>query len=196
MIPILNSARLTPSSHPLLALNRLHHELLVESFSIEPTQELLDEAIRTAAKHSAGLSKLLPIGHPLRGVSLAVLGKLLVVDELSPLTLNSSAGPPFPSSGTDRLKLAHKMLVRARDELLIGFGKENGGQVGKEVREALVRVEEELGVWKQGVRNVLEGFPQLETLISSSQFIGVSVKSWPSLLTSVCFLQSIRVRFR
>ena len=148
---------LTSSSHPLLALNHLYHKPLVESFSIEPTQELLDEAIRTAAKHSAGLSKLLPIGHPLRGVSLAELGKLLAVDELSPQTLNSSAPAPFPPSGIDRLKLDHETFVRARDELLIGYGKENGGgQVGKEVREALVRVEEELGVWNQGVRNVLE----------------------------------------
>ena len=40
---------------------------------------------------------------------------------------------------------------------LVGFGKAHGGgQVGAEIREAIVRLEKELGVWTSGVRNVLQ----------------------------------------
>jgi SET and MYND domain-containing protein len=63
----------------------------------------------------------------------------------------------YPPSGAPRLKLAYETLVRARSELLVGFGIQNeGGAVGRAVRESVVALEKELGVWKQGVRNVLE----------------------------------------
>ncbi|KAH9940697.1 SET domain-containing protein [Amylocystis lapponica] len=155
MLPILTSVRLTPSCHPLLAMNRLHQELLITSLHTSLTQELLDETIRTAAKYSAGLSLILPFGHPVRGVALAELGKLLAVDEVSAPT--SSTAQAFPPSGAARLRLAHETLVRARDELVVGFGMDNGGgQVGRDVREAIVRLEKELGAWTQGIRNALE----------------------------------------
>jgi SET and MYND domain-containing protein len=55
------------------------------------------------------------------------------------------------------LRLAYETLIRARDELLISFGKSNdGGEVGREIREMVVRVELELATWGQGVRNVIE----------------------------------------
>lgn len=157
VIDVMTQAGLTPSCHPLLAVTRFHQELLVASLSESPTQEALDDAIRTSAKFVAGLSAILPAGHPVRGVALAELGKLLAVDEPAPPT-DPSAGPGhFPPSGSARLRLAHETLVRAREELLIGFGTDNeGGLVAREVREAIVRLEKELGAWSQGLRNALE----------------------------------------
>lgn len=154
MIPILISANLTPSSHPLLALTRVHLEFLIDALSSSLTQTTLDEAIRAAGRYVAGLSAIHPPGHPVRGVALAELGKLLAVDEPSPAM---TAEARFPPSGPPRLKLAYETLVKARDELVVGFGKANdGGMVGREVREAIVRLEKELGTWSQGIKNVLE----------------------------------------
>lgn len=158
MIPILTTAGLTPSSHPLLAMYRLHLELLVGCFKDGMSQRVLDDAIRSAAKYSAGLSNILPRGHPVRGVGIAELGKLLAVDEPSPANFSQrpTAVSAFPPSGPARLKLAHETLVRALEELTISFGKSNGGgEVGKEVRETILRLEKELGIWTQGIRNVL-----------------------------------------
>ena len=158
MIPILTAAGLTPSSHPLLAMLRLHLELLVGSFGESLSQELLDETIRTAAKYNAGLSNILHKGHPVRGVAIAELGKLLAVDEVAPASQNSNvlSASVFPPSGPARLKLAHETLVRALEELLIGFGKSNGGgEVGTEVRKIVVKLEKEIGAWTLGVKNVL-----------------------------------------
>ncbi|KAI0076540.1 SET domain-containing protein [Panus rudis PR-1116 ss-1] len=163
LIPIMSTAGLTPSTHPLLAMLRLHLELLVEQLSIDLRQDLLDEAIRTAAKYSAGLSNILTFGHPVRAIALAELGKLLAVDEPSPndqdtQDANANAGMvTFPPSGPARLKLALETLIRAREELNVAFGKgTGGGQVGKEVREAIVRLESEMKTWTQGIKNALE----------------------------------------
>lgn len=159
LIPILTSAGLTPPSHPLLALTRLHQSLLISSLQNEISSDTLDEAIRAAAKSTAGLSELLCEGHPVRGIAFAELGKILAVDEPVSTTENplSIPAPAFPPSGPPRLKLAYETLVRARNELLVGFGKANdGGQVGQEIREAIVSLEKEIGIWSQGVRNVIE----------------------------------------
>ncbi|KAH9896929.1 SET domain-containing protein [Cubamyces lactineus] len=156
IIPILTSAGVTPSSYPLLAMTHLHQELLIAALHSSQSQESLDEAIRTAAKYSVGLQGLLPKGHPVRAVALGELGKLLAVDEPAPSTDPAQASK-FPPSGPARLKLAYESLVRAHEELLIGFGKPNqGGYIGKDVREAIVRLERELGVWNTGIRNTLE----------------------------------------
>ncbi|PSR71434.1 hypothetical protein PHLCEN_2v12701 [Hermanssonia centrifuga] len=137
-------------------MTRLHKELLITSLSVAISQELLDETIRTAAKYSSGLSDTLVYGHPVRGVALAELGKLLAVDEPSPPQASTSQSR-FPPSGPARLKMAYETLLRARDELSIGFGRGNdGGRVGHEVREAIVRLEKELGVWTQGIRDTLK----------------------------------------
>ncbi|KAI9568086.1 hypothetical protein HD554DRAFT_2102896 [Boletus coccyginus] len=158
MIPILVSAGLPPSSHPLLALLKFHQSLLLSLFSHQNSQDLLDESIRTAAKHVSGLSAVLDQGHPVRGIALAELGKLLAVDEPSPASLAQTTS--FPPSGPTRLKIAYETLVRARNELLVGFGRENeGGEVGQEIRESIVALEKELGVWTTGVRNALEDIP-------------------------------------
>ena len=169
IIPILVSAGATPSSHPLLAMTRLHQELLISSLGTAFTQETLDETVRAAARYSAGLQTLLPKGHPVRAVALGELGKLLAVDEPAPdptrTATPTSAGAEaglgsgpgrFPPSGPPRLKLAYESLVRAHEELSIGFGKAGGGgRLGEEIREAIVRLEKELGVWSSGLRNAL-----------------------------------------
>ncbi|KAI0693920.1 SET domain-containing protein [Cerioporus squamosus] len=156
ILPILTSAGATPSSHPLLAMTRLHKELLIAELPSALSQETLDETIRTAAKYSAGLQTLLPKGHPVRAVALGELGKLLAVDEPSPPS-GEDAAARFPPSGPARLKLAYESLVKAHEELLIGFGKaDGGGQLGRDIRDNIVRLEKELGVWTSGIRNALE----------------------------------------
>jgi hypothetical protein len=163
MIPILTRTGFSPSSYPLLAINRLHQSLLISSLADNVTQELLDETIRTATKSAEALSTILCYGHPVRGVALAELGKMLAVDEPNPYLPTDDTDPRFPPSGAPRLKLAYNTLLRARKELLVGFGVANdGGEVGKEVRETLVSLEKELGIWYQGVRNVLEDTVQSE----------------------------------
>lgn len=68
------------------------------------------------------------------------------MDEPSPSNEDTTK---FPPSGPARLQLACQALIQARDALLVGFGKENGGgEVGEEVRELLVRLEKELEVWR------------------------------------------------
>ena len=147
-------------------MTRLHQELLIASFGPSMTQELLDETIRTAGRYSAGLQTLLSKGHPVRAVALGELGKLLAVDEPNPVAPPTSAAGPsasgvaparFPPSGPARLKLAYESLVRAHEELMIGFGRDgDGGMLGAEIREAIVRLEKELGVWTSGIRNTLQ----------------------------------------
>lgn len=166
MIPILAAAGLTPSCHPLLAMTRLHQELLIASISPSFTQEYLDETIRTAAKYSTGLGTILTYGHPVRAAALGELGKLLAVDEPSPPEQTAVTNPgQFPPHGPPRLKLAYQTLVQARSESVIGFGKANdGGRLGEELRESLVRIEKELGVWHEGVRNALEDVEMSRTM--------------------------------
>ncbi|KAG2035155.1 hypothetical protein BDR03DRAFT_868689 [Suillus americanus] len=156
IIPILVSAGLTPSCHPLLALIGLHKSFLLSSLSADIAQELLDETIRTAAKHYMGLSAILRDGHPVRAVALAELGKLLAVDEPHPV-MSPPTNIAFPPSGPPRLKAAYETLVRARHELIIGFGRNNdGGELGRNIRETVVSLEKELGVWTQGIHNTLQ----------------------------------------
>ncbi len=160
IIPILTSAKVLSSSHPLLALTRLHQSLLLAAFPLDLTQDALDGLIRATSASVTGLSILLPPGHPARALALAELGKLLAVDEPAPRTVAVSA---FPPSGPARLRLACDTLIRARDELAISFGERSGGgEVGREVREMVVRVERELAAWSQGIRNVVEDTPALK----------------------------------
>lgn len=154
LVPILVSAGLTPATHPLLGLNRLHQSLLLASFPDPVTQAHLDETIRTATMNVNGLSSILAPGHPITGIAVTELGRLLAVDEPEPAEQTQQTYPP---SGPPRLKLAYETLVRARQTLMIGFGVTNeGGAVGKEVREQLVSLEKEMGVWKEGVKNVIQ----------------------------------------
>lgn len=146
-------------------------------------QEALDEAIRAATRASNGINQILAEGHPVRGIALAELGKLLAVDEPSPtdvtvppsgpITPNPTSSPlsslspsptpptgglkrppPYPPSGPARLKLAYQTLVRARSELVTGFGggKNEGGIVGKSVRDQAIELEKEIAVWTTGLR--------------------------------------------
>ncbi|KAI9453061.1 SET domain-containing protein [Russula earlei] len=164
MISILTSTKAVPSSHPLLALTRLHQSLLLAAFPSDMTQDALDGVIRVSFASVTGLTSVLSHGHPARALALAELGKLLAVDEPAPRPATTGGGAStFPPSGPARLRLACETLVRARDELLVSFGERNdGGEVGREVREMVVRVERELAAWSQGIRNVIEDTPNLK----------------------------------
>ncbi|CAE6493731.1 unnamed protein product [Rhizoctonia solani] len=154
-----------PSSHPLLGLSRVHLAILISR--LDSDRSVLDEAIRAAARVAAGISAVLPVGHPVRAVVYAELGKLLAVDEYYP----EGQEPPEPTpaqldpkanltwvagdemgipKGFERLRLAHHTLMQARQELLIGFGhSEEGGAVGKEVTELAKRIEQEVIIWRR-----------------------------------------------
>ncbi|KLO09410.1 SET domain-containing protein [Schizopora paradoxa] len=160
ILKTLVNANLTPATHPLLAIYRLHLSLLLPSLGSSggPTEAALDEAIDIAAKSVAGLCHLLRPGHPVRGIALAELGKLLAVDEPETTTAAVPASSStFPPNGPDRLKLAVTTLRQAMDELRIGFGAANdGGEVGREVREILANAEKEMSVWDVRIRETLE----------------------------------------
>ena len=159
-----------------------------QTVSPKEVQEALDEAIRAAMRAYTGLSQILVQGHPMRGIAFAELGKLLSVDEPCPTHLEAGSGgtnsaspspgassiatlpiglgmkpPTYPPSGPARLKLAYETLVGARAELMIGFGGKNeGGEVGREIRNQVAKIEKELMVWKSGIRNVWQDRPKQE----------------------------------
>ncbi|KAJ7817361.1 SET domain-containing protein [Mycena olivaceomarginata] len=186
LVPILASAGATPSSHPLLALTRLHTALLIadlhhpqsQSQSDAPTtptptpteaQAALDEAVVAATKAVAGLEGILRYGHPVRGIARAELGKLLAVDEPAPRAPGTAAEEAmrYPPSGVKRLRLALETLVSARGELGVGFGAPNeGGVVGRTVRDDIVRLERELAVWKKGLGEALRDAKEAKTGLS------------------------------
>ena len=208
LIPIVVSAGLVPAAHPLLALSRLNTSLLIthlptadplmdelhspqvqadlqdapQRLSQTDVQDALDEAIRSATRSNTGLGQILTEGHPIRGVALAELGKLLSVDEPHPTHLvspqsggiisaplsssNMRVPPGYPPSGPQRLKLAYDTLKKARSELMVGFGggSNEGGEVGQNVRQQVAELEKELSVWKTGLRNIYEDRPKLPTM--------------------------------
>ena len=131
--------RMALTSQPLLALLRLHQSLLIDAIAADAN--LLDAAIRTSAEVVAGLTDLLPYGHPVRAVSIAELGRLLCVDE--PATIDQELGDTFPPRGIHRLTLAKDTLERAMVELSIGFG-EGGGDVSRRVRVDLNNIRNEI----------------------------------------------------
>jgi len=143
------------------AITALAPQTTEEKKYAEEAQQKLDDAIRATLRACTGLSSVLAPGHPLRGLALAELGKLLSVDERVPKYLegsNENGGNQkgvYPPSGPARLRLARDTLIQARSELMVGFGATNeGGEVGKEVREWLMRVEKELQVWTNGMQRV------------------------------------------
>ncbi|KIK64827.1 hypothetical protein GYMLUDRAFT_240776 [Collybiopsis luxurians FD-317 M1] len=87
----------------------------------------------------------------------------------------------YPPSGFPRLKLAYETLLRAREMLLVGFGEANGG--GKDVRELVVRLEREMGMFWQGVRNMLEdaaaAVKRDQGWVVSVEFEEEEKKEWP-----------------
>lgn len=153
MITILRSVGLTAGSHPLLGLVRLHQSLLLGGLPRDGivTQDQLDDAVRAVFDSVSGLNEVLAPGHPVRGIALAELGKILAVDEPTPRMGGDATAlrSDFPPSGPSRLRLAYDTLLNARQELLIGFGTSNeGGAVGEEIRQMLVKLEKELSIWK------------------------------------------------
>lgn len=124
----------------------------------------VDEVCASAARSANAIMTVFPSGHPVRGVVLAELGKLLCVDveedanDLKKLMFEKHERdlpveqPPdsnFPA-GADRLKLARESLLRARTELKLGFGGD-GGEVGREVEESVRNIEKEWKGWRRVV---------------------------------------------
>jgi len=171
IISLLTSAGVTNGSHPLLGLLRSQHYLFTTSLALsadalarttptetvkEEHQKLLDDAIRTAVRVLQGLVEVLPFGHPIRAIHLSELGMLCATDETAsnvPAQSLPVNGGVFPPTGAARLQLAINYLIGAHKELLIAFGAaKEGGDVGKRVRETLIQLEAELGIWKEGVK--------------------------------------------
>ena len=142
---------------------RLHASLLIASGALgaEGNGEFLDEAITVAFRAQAGMQDAFPSGHPVRGVALAELGKLLAVDVAAPTQgaiAQTGATTTLPPPGPARLRLAQQTLVRARAELLIGFGVVGGAQMVKTVEEMIKMIERELQIWDSGVKNVADTY--------------------------------------
>ncbi|KAK2465023.1 hypothetical protein APHAL10511_003099 [Amanita phalloides] len=136
--------------------SKANHLTSEEKKRAEEAQQKLDDAIRAALRTSTGVASVLVPGHPLRGLALAELGKLLCVDEPVPLYLgtNKQRGV-YPPSGPGRLRLGKECLIHSRSELMVGFGGANeGGELGRQVREWLVGVEKELEAWTVGLQSV------------------------------------------
>jgi hypothetical protein len=148
------SPHFPPSSHPLLSLMRLRQSLLISE--MESDNGMVDEAIRVSAQIVAALVELLPTGHPVRGVAIAELGKLLCVDEPP---LKPEANETFPPRGYQRLVLARDTLLRAKNELDIGFGM-GGGMLGDGVRNLLENTDRELAVYRKGVKGAQASLTQ------------------------------------
>ena len=129
---------------------RLRESLLISE--LKPKDGKIDNIIRVSAQIVAGITELLPLGHPIRGVALAELGKLLCVDE-PVLSAEEQTQNSFPPRGYHRLVLAKETLIRANNEVQIGFGA-GGGDLGDEIRTILENTEREMAVYRKGVTNL------------------------------------------
>ena len=136
------------------------HTLSPDSTPFKPPKSDVDMVCAVAVRALSGIMVVFPDGHPVRGVALAELGKLLCVDvdENAVQTKDSTSvdisihqgGPKFPG-GAPRLEMARDFLLQARAELRKGFGSE-GGEVGLEVEDQIRNVEKEWMAWKKVVR--------------------------------------------
>ncbi|KAG8993352.1 hypothetical protein FRB94_010836 [Tulasnella sp. JGI-2019a] len=185
LIPLL-SRHVPITSHPLLALYRLHQTLLIGQISHEVQlisnlsagssahssahasesnprlpKERVDQVCTIAARSLSAILVVFPAGHPVRGIALAELGKLLCVDVdenakgLKDLTgggddiTAQGVKDSFPA-GEERLKLSRDTFLRARAELRLGFGGD-GGEVARQVEESIRNIEKEWQGWRRVV---------------------------------------------
>lgn len=115
----------------------------------------VDDGIRNAGLLVTGLIAILDEGDPILGIALAELGKLLAADE--PPESAATAAFTFPPRGPPRLALALETSKRALENLKIGFGRENeGGAIGIQIREDIVKLEREAQAWQHFIRNAWE----------------------------------------
>ncbi|WFD03578.1 hypothetical protein MOBT1_002271 [Malassezia obtusa] len=139
------STLVPPSNALLWTLLHAAHVLAIE-------QQRFPEATQLALVLCAGMqapgarseqSTLYPLGHPLRAVLLATLGKLLL-HESPPCAPLLARIAPLPSDRGVQLALAKQALIQALDEAKIGFGTAvDGGEVAADIRDALQTLEQE-----------------------------------------------------
>jgi hypothetical protein len=119
------------SSHPLLALLRLEATMLSTPIESTDTIPHLFEAIEASSLSFRGMQALLPHGHPIRGIILAELGKLLNLEAAGDSKAQQVVSF-LPRDVKGRMGLARETMIKALEELRIGFGTD-GGLVGKEM---------------------------------------------------------------
>ncbi|KAG8895657.1 hypothetical protein FRB99_000399, partial [Tulasnella sp. 403] len=181
MIPLL-LRHIPPTSYPLLALCRLHQNLLISELSdaVGKIEEGLtgssaprlpkvqvDQACAAVSRSLAAVTQVFPEGHPVRAVALAELGKLLSIDvdedarELERLQLDTGAGSPrkdTPIESSNPFPAGADRLMLARTTLL--QAREalrrgfggNGGEVARNVEETIRNIEKEWVGWKKVVQ--------------------------------------------
>lgn len=131
----------------------------------EQDMELIRELRHVSEDLCAAYLVLLPAGHPVRALALAQLGEVLSLYSPFPSTKSAITSHLSDSLLTGReggtedpvalLARAVSTLRQAHAELRCAFGiKSGGGREGRRIRERLVRLEKELEVWRDGVRNV------------------------------------------
>lgn len=157
MIPLL-MRRIPPTAHPLFALSRLHISLLIGQLSGQtdisseaqggrlPKVEV-DRVCQLSMACLSALTVVFPEGHPVRGIALAELGKLLCVDVEEDASSEDPTAKGSIPGGAERLSMARSILLQAREELQRGFGK-GGGEVGRQVDETIRNLEKEWKGWR------------------------------------------------
>ncbi|KAF8309730.1 SET domain-containing protein [Clavulina sp. PMI_390] len=193
-LALLSQFPLHPSSDPLLALTRLHLSLLIDALSqvsSHPAKSIDDQherdaavdlACRFAARCVTGVSGILTKGHPIRGIALAELGKLLCIDVSPEGSLDNLRGAAADEPKIVELKEGQDLSDALPPSTGIGAGGEaqlprgverlklaaqvaarareelsigfgrGGGEVGAEVERMLRDLEREHSVWVRAAR--------------------------------------------
>lgn len=145
-----------PSSYPLSSLLRL--QALLDCSPTPDGTSVVNpgRAIQATALAWKGMTEVYPAGHPSIGIALAELGKLLNLESDSKSfeqPLGQGRGLVIPSSMIARRNLAQQTMIRAVEELQIGFGP-TGGLVANELRGLVQGLGHELTMYAQAQQQI------------------------------------------